>query len=117
MSIDVYAGLFIPARHAIIIKRKGFLMNGANPGMLSNLFPIALVFLIFYFILIRPQQKQQKEFKAMVDALKKNDEVVTIGGVYGTIVNVKDKTFIIRVDDNTRIEIDKSAVARVEKKA
>ncbi|MDD5573945.1 MAG: preprotein translocase subunit YajC, partial [Candidatus Omnitrophica bacterium] len=64
---------------------------------------------------IRPQQKQQKEFKKMLEALKKNDQIVTIGGVHGTIVNIKDKTLIVRVDDNTRMEIDKSAVSRLEK--
>ena len=90
-------------------------MNNPQVGLLANLFPLALIFLIFYFILIRPQQKQQQDFKKMVEALKKNDQVITIGGVHGTIVNVKEKTFIIRVDDNTRLEIDKSAVARVEK--
>ncbi len=90
-------------------------MNNPQMGLLANLFPLALIFLIFYFILIRPQQKQQHAFKKMVEDLKKNDQVVTIGGVHGTIVNTKEKTFIIRVDDNTRLEIDKSAVARVEK--
>lgn len=90
-------------------------MNNPQMGLLANIFPLALIFLIFYFILIRPQQKQQQAFKKMVEDLKKNDQVVTIGGVHGTIVNTKEKTFIIRVDDNTRLEIDKSAVARVEK--
>ncbi len=88
-----------------------------NPqaNLLANLVPLVIIFLIFYFILIRPQQKQQKEFKSMVDNLKKNDQIVTIGGVHGTIVNIKDKTFVVRVDDNARLEIDKSAVARIEK--
>jgi len=90
-------------------------MNTAQAGMMAQLFPLALIFLIFYFILIRPQQKQQKEFKKMLEALKKNDQIVTIGGVHGTIVNIKDKTLIVRVDDNTRMEIDKSAVSRLEK--
>ena len=91
-------------------------MNNPQTAMLANLFPIAVMIAIFYFILIRPQQKQQKEFKKMVETLKKNDQIVTIGGVHGTIVNVKDKTFVVRIDDNTRFEIDKSAVARIEKK-
>jgi preprotein translocase subunit YajC len=90
-------------------------MNSSQLGMMGNLFPLALIFLIFYFILIRPQQKEQKAFKKMLENLKKNDQIVTMGGIHGTIVNVKDKTFVVRVDDNARIEIDKSAVARVEK--
>ena len=90
-------------------------MNAPQPGMLSYVFPLAIIFVIFYFILIRPQQKQEKEFKKMLVDLKKNDQIVTIGGVHGTIVNVKEKTFVVRIDDNARIEIDKTAVARVEK--
>ena len=90
-------------------------MNSSQLGMMGNLFPLALIFLIFYFILIRPQQKEQKAFKQMLANLKKNDQIVTMGGIHGTIVNVKDKTFVVRIDDNARIEIDKSAVTRVEK--
>lgn len=92
-------------------------MNNPQAGMLMNLFPLALIFLIFYFILIRPQQKEQKEFKKLLANLKKNDQIVTLGGIHGTIVNVKEKTFILRIDENTRVEIDKTAVSRVEKQA
>jgi preprotein translocase subunit YajC len=92
-------------------------MDQAQAGLLTNLLPFALIFLIFYVILIRPQQKQQKEFKKMLEGLKKNDEIVTMGGIHGTIVNVKEKTLVVRVDDNTRVEIDKSAVGRLEKAA
>jgi preprotein translocase subunit YajC len=90
-------------------------MEGSQPQMLANFLPLFLIFGIFYFILIRPQQKQQKEFKKMMEGLKKNDQIVSIGGVHGTIVNIKEKTFIVRVDENSRMEIDKSAVARLEK--
>jgi preprotein translocase subunit YajC len=65
-----------------------------------NLLPILSIFAIFYFILFLPQQKQQKEAKKMLDNLKKNDQIVTASGIHGTIVNVKEATFIIRVDDN-----------------
>ncbi len=78
---------------------------------------LLVIFVIFYFVLIRPQQKQQKEYKQMLGDLKKNDQVVTVGGVHGTIVNMKDKTLVIRVDDNTRLEIDKTAVVRRQKAA
>ncbi|MFA5039562.1 MAG: preprotein translocase subunit YajC [Candidatus Omnitrophota bacterium] len=90
-------------------------MSNAPVGMFANLFPLALIFLIFYFILIRPQQKQQQEHKKMLEGLKKNDQIVTAGGIHGTIVNIKDKTLVVRVDDNARIEIDKTAVGRLEK--
>ncbi len=78
---------------------------------------LLVIFVIFYFVLIRPQQKQQKEYKELLGNLKKNDQVVTMGGVHGTIVNLKDKTLVIRVDDDTRLEIDRTAVARKEKAA
>lgn len=84
-----------------------------NP--LINLFPLILIFIIFYFLLIRPQKAREKEHSKMLSNLNKNDEVVTSGGIHGTIVNVKDKTVILRIDDNVKIEIEKNAVAYVKK--
>ncbi len=72
-----------------------------------------LVILIFYFMIIRPQKKRDKEAKDMVASLKKGDKIVTIGGVYGTVVSVKETTAVIKVDDNTRIEFAKSAISSV----
>lgn len=93
-------------------------MNPANQSpFASMLIPIIIIYVIFYFILIKPQKKEQKEHKNMIDSLKKNDEVVTGSGIHGTIVNVKEKTFMLRVDDNTKIEIDKTAVSYLKKKA
>lgn len=89
--------------------------NNATLSPLVSLFPIFVIFFIFYFLLIRPQKKSQLEHKKMLDALKKNDEIVTTAGIYGTVLNVKDKTVVIRVDDNTKIEFDKSAIARLIK--
>ncbi len=82
---------------------------------LVNLFPLILIFVIFYFMLIRPQKTKEKEHQKMILNLKKNDEVVTFGGIHGTIIAVKDNTFILRIDDNAKIEIDKSAVSRITK--
>jgi preprotein translocase subunit YajC len=70
--------------------------------------------LIFYFLIFMPQKKKQKELKAMLDNIKKNDEVVTSSGIHGTVVIVKDKTVVIRVDDNCRIEFDKESVVNVK---
>jgi len=88
----------------------------AGPGALAGLFPILLIFGIFYFLLIRPQQKQQKKQQAMLSQLTKNDEVVTNGGIHGTIVNVDEQTVTLRVDDNTRIKFQKNTVSYVKKK-
>jgi preprotein translocase subunit YajC len=83
--------------------------------LIFQLLPFAFMFGVFYFLIIKPQKQKQKEHQLMVDGLKKNDEIVTSGGIHGTIVNVKDKTFVIRVDETAKIEIDKAAVAYVEK--
>ena len=84
--------------------------QGQNPGIIGFL-PFLLILVIFYILIIIPQRKQQKKHQQMLSDLKKNEEVVTVGGLHGVIVNVKDKTFILRVDDNTRIEVDKSAIS------
>ncbi len=91
-------------------------MNTA-PSPLFNLLPIILIFIIFYFLLIRPQKKTQDEHKKMVANLKKNDEVITSGGIHGTIVNVKDSTVVLRVDDNVKIEVQKSSISVMKRKA
>ncbi len=87
-----------------------------SPGyLLIQMFPLIFLFLLLYFMMIRPQQKKQKEHQQMINNIKKNDEVVTIGGIHGVIVNVKEKTFVIRVDDNVKIEVDKPSIAYVVK--
>jgi len=86
-----------------------------QPNPLISFLPLIFIFVIFYFLLIKPQQKKQQEHVSMLKTLKKNDEVVTAGGVYGVIVNVKDNTFILRIDDNVKIEIQKTAIAAIRK--
>jgi len=86
---------------------------GANP--LLNFLPLVLIFIVFYFLLIRPQKTKEKEHQNMLSKLAKNDEVVTTGGIHGTIVNVKDKTVTLRVDDNVKIELEKNCIAYVKK--
>jgi preprotein translocase subunit YajC len=86
-----------------------------SPSPIVSLLPILFIFLIFYLLLIRPQQKRQKEHQKMVLNLKKNDEVITIGGIHGTIISVKDKTFVLRVDENVKLEIEKSSIASLKK--
>ena len=68
------------------------------------------IFVIFYFFMIRPQQKKQKELQKQRDALKKGDKVITAGGIYGTIKDVKDTTFLIEISKDVVIKIDKASV-------
>jgi preprotein translocase subunit YajC len=87
--------------------------DGSWVNTLSTFGLIGGMFLIFYFLLIRPQQKKQKELKRMLESLKKGDKVVTIGGVWGTINEVKEKTVIVKVDDNTKLEYSRDAISQV----
>ena len=87
------------------------------PNSLIQLIPFLFIFVIFYFLVIKPQKDKAKQQRKTIDALKKNDEIVTIGGIHATVINVKEKTLVVRIDDNAKIEIDKSAVGRVEKTA
>ena len=80
-----------------------------------SLFPFLLIFVIFYFMLIRPQKTKEKEHLQMLAGLAKNDEVVTTGGIHGTVVNVKEKTVVVRVDENVNIELEKNCIAVVKK--
>ncbi|HEY9053482.1 MAG TPA: preprotein translocase subunit YajC [Rectinemataceae bacterium] len=87
----------------------------ANPTgqMVSTIVTFGLVFVVFYFFIIRPQNKKQKEAKKMIDAVKKGDKVITIGGVHGLVHAVKEGTVVIKVDENSKIEFSKSAIASV----
>lgn len=85
--------------------------TGPNP--LASFIPIILIFVIMYFLLFRPQMKRQKEQAKLVSALKTGDRVVTASGIHGLISNVKDRTVIVKVADNVKIEMEKSAVTSV----
>jgi len=87
--------------------------QAVNP--IVNLFPLVLIFIIFYFLIIRPQKSKEKEHERLVSNLKKNDEVVTSSGIHGTVVNIKDKTVILRIDENVKLEIEKNCVACIKK--
>ena len=88
-----------------------------NTGLLGN--PIVMVLamiVMFYFLLIRPQQVQRKQLQQRMDSLQAGDRVVTSAGIHGLVHNIKDKTVILKIADNTMVEFDKSAVAIVLKK-
>ena len=85
----------------------------ANP--LIQFLPLVLIFIIFYFLLIRPQKQKEKEHLKMLEGINKNDEIVTLSGIHGTVVNVKEKTLILRIDENVKMEIEKNSVAYIKK--
>lgn len=83
----------------------------ADPIM--SFLPLVILFVIFYFLLIRPQQKKQKEHAALVDAVQKGDEVVTSGGILGKVSVVGDNYLTVNIADNTEVKIQRQAVSTV----
>ncbi len=88
--------------------------DGGSPA--AMLLPILGMVVIFYLLLIRPQQKRQKDTQRMLESIRKGDKVMTSGGIYGTIAGVKDNAFILKIADNVKIEVAKSAVASLVSK-
>jgi len=86
--------------------------NAVSP--LVQFFPLVLIFIIFYFLLIRPQKQKEKEHQKMLTGIERNDQVVTLSGIHGTVVTVKEKTLILRIDENVKMEIEKNSVAYIK---
>ena len=84
--------------------------NSQAGGSMGFLLMIVLIFVVMWLFMIRPQQKKQKEIEKFRQGLKKGDKVVTIGGIYATVVEVKDKTLLIEVDQNVKLKVDKASV-------
>jgi preprotein translocase subunit YajC len=87
----------------------------SGPSPLASFVPIILIFVIMYFLLFRPQMKRQKEHARLVSALKTGDRVVTASGIHGLISNVKDRTVTVKIADNVKIEMEKTAITTVVK--
>lgn len=88
-----------------------FAAEPQQPDPLMSFLPLILIFVVFYFLLIRPQQKKVKEHKQMTESLKKGDEVVTNGGVLGKITDVGDNFVSVKIADNVEVKIQRQAVA------
>ena len=89
--------------------------QSAAPNPMAMLAPFVMMFAIFYFIVFRPQSKAKKDHENMVKGLKKHDEVVTSGGMFGTVMNVKSDSITLKIDENVRVEVEPSAIARLVK--
>jgi len=99
----------------ILLRQENNMQTQAAP-LWVNLVPIVLIFGIFYFLLIKPQQDKQKQHNKLLSELKKNDEVITAGGIHGLVVNVKDTSVVLKVDENVKIEVEKTHISQVTKK-
>src|SRR5690606_13996245 len=91
--------------------------EGGQGNLLGVIAPFILMFVVFYFLLIRPQQKKAKQRNLMLSELKKGDKITTIGGLHGTIVEMADDTIVIRVNDTVKLTFDKSAINQVTQQA
>ena len=84
------------------------------PDMLLQFAPIIIIGIIFYVLIFMPMRKRQKKVEAMIEALRNGDAVITNSGIYGTIAGVKDKTFILKIADQVKIEIAKNAISGLQ---
>lgn len=84
-----------------------------GPSPIVSIMPIALMFVVLYFLLIRPQQKRTREHETMINNLKRNDEIVTTGGLYGRIQSIADKILVVEIAPNVRVRLERAQVASV----
>lgn len=103
---------FVDAAYAMGAPPEGG--GGANP--IGSLIPFVLIFAVLYLLILRPQMKKQKDQKRMIEELEKGDQVVTSGGIHGSIANIKDDILVLKIADNVKIELSRAAVSRVKNK-
>ena len=87
--------------------------GAAAPGPIMTIFPFILIFIIMYFLVIRPQQKKAKDHQEMLSKLKKNDEVMTSGGIYGKVVDLKENVVTLEISPNVRIRVNRPQISAV----
>ncbi|RZO17895.1 MAG: preprotein translocase subunit YajC [Verrucomicrobiaceae bacterium] len=85
----------------------------AQPGGLGSFMPLILIFIIFYFLMIRPQSQKRKQLQKQVEAMRTGDKVITAGGIHGLVTNVKKQSVSVKVDNNVKIEFEKGSIATV----
>ena len=90
------------------------ILQAASPDMLIQFAPIVIIGVIFYLLIFMPMRKRQKKVETMIAALKNGDRVITSSGIYGVIAGVKDRTFILKIADQVKIEVTKNAVAGLQ---
>jgi len=82
-------------------------------GLLASLLPLVLIIAVFYFLLIRPQQKRAKEHRQMLENLKRGDRVITVGGVYGVVESVNPNTVVLKIAEGVKVKFSKQSVAAI----
>jgi preprotein translocase subunit YajC len=86
--------------------------DGAEANPFMSFLPLILIVVVFYFFMIRPQMKRQKELRKFRESIQKGDNVVTTGGIYGKVADIKETTILLQVDEGVKLKVDKSAVVK-----
>ncbi|HTK80950.1 MAG TPA: preprotein translocase subunit YajC [Bacteroidota bacterium] len=84
-------------------------------GIFSALVPILLVFLIFYFMILRPQQKKQKDREKLLSGIQKGDKIITVGGMHGTVIGLEEKTVLVQITDEVKVKFERSAISTINR--
>ena len=87
--------------------------QGGGTELISSILPFLLIILVFYFLILRPQQKKQKERQKLLEAVKKGDRVITTGGIHGTIEGIDGNDLLVKIADNVKVKMDRSAIGTV----
>ena len=87
--------------------------GGDMGSIVSSLLPFVLIIVIFYFLILRPQQKKQKERVALLQSIKKGDKIITNAGIHGTVEGLEDTTVLVKVAENVKLKMDRSAIATI----
>ncbi|MCS7203128.1 MAG: preprotein translocase subunit YajC [Thermodesulfovibrio sp.] len=102
---------FISKAYAMGSAPQGGAQGDPITSLIASLLPLILIILVFYFLLIRPQQKRAKAHREMLESLKRGDKVITIGGIYGVIEAVNPTTVILKIAENVKIKVSKQSIA------
>ena len=87
--------------------------SSGGGSSISLIIMIVAIFAVMYFLMIRPQQRQKKQHQDMLSKISKGDKIVTIGGIHGTVAGVKDNTVILKIADNVKVEVNRSAISQI----
>ncbi len=87
--------------------------TGGGMETLMSLLPFLLIILVFYFMILRPQQKRQKERQKLLESIKKGDKVITAGGIHGTVEGIEDKVLLIKIADSVKVKVERSSISTI----
>ena len=101
----------------VLLQTLAFQAADPGSGIMNTVIMFGLMFVILYFMIIRPQQKRQKERQKMLDGLKKGDKVITAGGIHGTISGIDEKSLLVEIADKIKVKVERGSVSGVAKEA